>query len=65
MINYEMIVKKNKLYGLDKSKRNILIIGAASSNNKLKTTQPPIKKRRTAEAFLLALRAMKATSCKG
>lgn len=50
MINYEMIVKKNKLYGLDKSKRNILIIGTASSNNKLKTIVNPMT---VANAFKL------------
>lgn len=43
MINYEMAIKTNRNHSLDKSKRNILIIGKGETSNKLKTIINPIE----------------------
>lgn len=42
MINYEITTNVKNIYGLDKTKRNILIIGKGKTNNELKTILNPM-----------------------
>ena len=55
MINYETTINNRDNYKLDKNKKNILLIGIASSNNKQKTIINPINEMCISNATVIVI----------